>query len=95
MLATGHAAGVDADLPLDEFLERTRAFADQRTSMLQDLDAGRPLELGPILDAPLEVAAALGVAVPATRRIAALVHLLDRTRARRGERASAGEAGPT
>jgi 2-dehydropantoate 2-reductase len=94
MLATGRAAGVDADLPLADFLERTRAFADQRTSMLQDLDAGRPLELGPILDAPLEVAAALGVPAPATRRIAALVHLLERARMR-GVRAPTGEAAPT
>jgi 2-dehydropantoate 2-reductase len=91
MLAIGRASGLDVDLPRAAFLEKARAYGDQRTSMLQDLDAGRPLEIGPILDAPLEVAAVLGVAVPTARHLAALVHLLDATAAQRGVRPAASE----
>lgn len=40
-----------------------------RTSMLQDVEAGRPPELAPIVHAPLELAEARAVAMPETRRL--------------------------
>ncbi|QPM90331.1 ketopantoate reductase family protein [Pseudooceanicola algae] len=42
-----------------------------RTSMLQDAEAGRALELAPITHAPLELAGARGVAMPETARLLA------------------------
>jgi 2-dehydropantoate 2-reductase len=44
-----------------------------RTSMLQDFELGRPLELAAICDAVLELAARHGIAMPMTSAIAALV----------------------
>ena len=62
-------AGVGVRFPLDVQAriavgQRLGAF---RTSMLQDFDLGRPLELGAIADAPLELAERLRVPMPTTR----------------------------
>lgn len=43
-----------------------------RTSMLQDYDAGRTLELGALVDAVVEIGAKLGVATPMTAALGAL-----------------------
>ncbi|MFC3228557.1 ketopantoate reductase family protein [Marinibaculum pumilum] len=48
-----------------------------RTSMLQDVDAGRRLELEPIVGAVVEIADRLQVPVPSTRAIYGLARLLD------------------
>ena len=45
--------------------------------MKLDFDAGRPMELAAIYDAPLAVAASLGVPMPHVETIAAQLHLLD------------------
>ena len=49
------------------------ALGDFRTSMLQDADAGRPIELDGILGAAIEIADRQGIHVPASRRLYALV----------------------
>ncbi len=58
----------------------TRRIGAFRTSMLQDLEAGRPLELGPIIGALVEMAERLGEPAPVTRGIHGLVRLLDAAR---------------
>ena len=45
--------------------------------MMQDIRAGRALEIDAILNAVIEMADLTGVAVPALRNIAACVSLLD------------------
>jgi 2-dehydropantoate 2-reductase len=49
-----------------------------KTSMLQDLEAGRPMEIEAIAGATLELGERLGVPMPATRAVYACVKLLDR-----------------
>lgn len=49
-----------------------------RTSMLQDVDAGRRLEVEPIVGAVVEIADCLQVPVPGTRALYGLARLLDR-----------------
>ncbi len=51
-----------------------------RTSMLQDVDAGRAIELDAILGAMIEVAGRRGVEVPASRRTYALVRAFAASR---------------
>lgn len=46
-----------------------------RTSMLQDLERGRPLELGSIAEAMVEIGAAAGVPLPLTRAVLGLTRL--------------------
>ena len=48
-----------------------------RTSMLQDAEAGRPLEIGALLGAVVEIAGAVGEDVPFTRAVFGLARLLS------------------
>jgi 2-dehydropantoate 2-reductase len=53
----------------DEMIATGRAAGSFRTSMLQDFEAGRPLELEAIGYACLELAATAGVAMPTSRQL--------------------------
>ena len=54
-----------------------------KTSMLQDLEAGRPMELEAVVGAVVELGERLGVAMPATRsRLCVLEMLNERRRLR-------------
>jgi 2-dehydropantoate 2-reductase len=54
-----------------------------KTSMLQDLEAGRPMEIEAVVGAVVELGERLGVAMPATRTVYGCVKLLDQRRAGR------------
>jgi len=58
----------------------TRQLGAFRTSMLQDVDAGRPLEIDLLLSAPREIAVALGIATPCLDALTGLTRLFARTR---------------
>ena len=75
--------GVTFPVSLDRRLEAGLAVGDHRTSMLQDLEAGRRLELGCMSGAVVELAAHLGVDVPHTQAVHACATLLDKLRAER------------
>ncbi|MDQ4116714.1 MAG: oxidoreductase, partial [Actinomycetota bacterium] len=55
--------------------ERT---GEHKTSTLQDLERGRPMELDVLLAAVIELADLTGADVPTLRTVAALSDLLDR-----------------
>lgn len=75
LAAAAHGARLEID-PI-EFLRLGAEMGPVRTSMLQDFERGRPLELAAIGDAVVELAALYGLAMPATRALIA--------QARRGE----------
>jgi 2-dehydropantoate 2-reductase len=84
------AAALDIEFPvsLERRLEAGFAVGDHKTSMLQDLEAGKPLEYGCMTGALIELAEELAIPVPHTRAIHACVELLDRiTRTRTQQRA--------
>jgi len=58
----------------------TRKLGAFKTSMLQDLEAGRPLELAALLGAPHEIARHLGMAVPSLSALLGLARLMDAQR---------------
>jgi 2-dehydropantoate 2-reductase len=62
---------------LDRRLEAGIAVGDHKTSMLQDLEAGKRLELDCMTGAVTELAERLGVDVPHVRTIHACAKLLD------------------
>jgi len=66
-LHVGQALGVVDDVDIEARLAYAERLGDVKTSMLQDLEAGRPLELDPILGAVIELAQRLGVDVPRVR----------------------------
>jgi ketopantoate reductase len=59
-------------------LKRVKGNFSQQPSMMQDIRAGRPLELDAILGVVIEIAALTGVPVPTLTDIATCVDLLDR-----------------
>lgn len=81
-IAIARASGVDPDVDADERLRWAEHIADVKTSMLQDLEAGKPLELEPIVGAAVELAKRFGVAAPHTETVYALTKLLEKTVAR-------------
>jgi 2-dehydropantoate 2-reductase len=75
--------GITFPVSLDRRLEAGIAVGDHRTSMLQDLQAGKRLEIGCMTGAVVELAEHLDVEVPHTRAVHACVTLLDQLRAER------------
>jgi 2-dehydropantoate 2-reductase len=75
-LAVARAAGVEVGVTAEERLEMAMHIADVKTSTLQDLEAGKPLELEPICGAAIEIARQYGVPVPHIETVYALTRLL-------------------
>jgi 2-dehydropantoate 2-reductase len=75
--AVAEAFGVPLTIDVDQRLEDSRAIPDVRTSMLQDLLAGRPLEIVPVLGMVIELGRMAGVPVPTCRTTYALTVRLD------------------
>ena len=71
------ALGATLRISVDRRLEAGIEVGDHKTSMLQDLEAGKPLELDCITGAVIEIADRLGIAVPHTRTVHACAKLLD------------------
>jgi len=74
--------GVEFPVSLERRLEAGFEVGDHKTSMLQDLEAGKPLELDCLTGAVLELAAMLDVPAPHTRAVHACAKLLDARRTR-------------
>lgn len=79
VIAVANACNVPLDRRMaEDQLEYTRNFPPYKTSMLQDFEAGRPLEVEAIIGNVLQLALEHGVAVPAIRCCAALLHSVNR-----------------
>ena len=72
--------GIELPISIDQRMAGAEKVGAHKTSMLQDLEAGRPLELEPIVGATVELSERLGVAMPATRAVYACAKLLDERR---------------
>src|SRR5260370_12825882 len=75
--AVAAALGVNLRVPVEKRLEGGIRVGEHKTSMLQDLEAGRRLELACITGAVVELADRLDLAVPHTRTLYACAKLLD------------------
>lgn len=73
VLAIGRAVGVDADIDPEARIDMARALGKFKTSMLQDLEAGKPLEIDGLLAGTLEIAAKAGVRAPFTESLYGLI----------------------
>lgn len=76
----GEALGIQFGSDIDARIEAGRAVGTYRTSMLQDMEAGRRLEVDAILRAVTELGALVGVATPTVDAIASLVEMKARQR---------------
>ena len=74
----GKALGVKLPIGIDRRLERGFAVGDHKTSMLQDIEARKPLEHACMSGAVVELAQILGIPVPYLETVNALTVMLDR-----------------
>jgi 2-dehydropantoate 2-reductase len=74
-LEVARAAGIEIGVTAEERLEMAIHIADVKTSMLQDLEAGKPLELEPICGSTIELARQYGVPVPHIETVYTLTKL--------------------
>jgi 2-dehydropantoate 2-reductase len=80
--AVARAMGAEVATSIEKRMEGAAAVGEHKTSMLQDLEAARPLEVDALLGAVVELADGAGVAVPSLRVVYRLTKLLDETRRR-------------
>ncbi len=73
VLAIGRAVGVDADIDPEARIDMARALGRFKTSMHQDLEAGKPLEIDGLLAGTLEIARKAGVRAPFTESLYGLI----------------------
>ncbi|MEA2212836.1 MAG: 2-dehydropantoate 2-reductase [Solirubrobacteraceae bacterium] len=78
-LEVAHALGAEPSVSVERRLAGGEKVGEHRTSTLQDLQAGKPLELGPIIEAVVELAELTEVPVPSLRAVAAASGLLAKT----------------
>jgi 2-dehydropantoate 2-reductase len=71
--ATAEALGIRFAIDVEKRIEGAAEVGRHKTSMLQDLETGRPLEIEAILGAVVEMAGWVDVATPISRAMLALV----------------------
>jgi 2-dehydropantoate 2-reductase len=75
--------GVELPISIEQRMAGAEKVGAHKTSMLQDLEAGRPMELEAVVGAVVELGDRMGLPMTATRSVYACAKLLDeRSRAR-------------
>jgi 2-dehydropantoate 2-reductase len=78
-LEIARAVGADPSISIERRLEGAEGVGEHKPSTLQDLEAGKPLELPALVDAVVELADLTGVEAPSLRAVAAASGLLAET----------------
>ncbi|WP_091913161.1 2-dehydropantoate 2-reductase [Chitinasiproducens palmae] len=76
-VAVGERLGVPVGMSIDDRIAVTRQLGPIKTSMLQDAEAGRPMEIAPILGVFPELGARLGVPTPFCEAVLGLLAQRD------------------
>ena len=69
--------GIELPISIDQRMAGAEKVGEHKTSMLQDLEAGRPMELEAVVGAVIELGDRLGVPMPATRTVYACAAMLN------------------
>jgi 2-dehydropantoate 2-reductase len=72
------ALGIELPITIEQRIDGARRVGHHRTSMLQDLESGRRLELDALVGAVAEIGSVVGVPTPAIDHVFALTRLLER-----------------
>jgi len=72
--------GIEVPISIDQRMAGAEKVGAHKTSMLQDLEAGRPMELEAVVGAVVELGERLGVPMPSTRAVYACAKLLNAKR---------------
>jgi 2-dehydropantoate 2-reductase len=70
--------GIELPITIEQRMAGAEKVGAHKTSMLQDFEAGRPMELEAIVGAVVELGQRVGVAMPVTRTVYACAKMLDR-----------------
>src|SRR5438067_3432412 len=73
--------GIEMGVSIEQRLEGAEKVGHHKTSMLQDLESGRPMELEAIVGAVVELGDKMGLSLPCTKAVYACVKLLAQTTA--------------
>ena len=74
--AVAHGLGVELGVSIDQRMAGAAQVGHHKTSMLQDIETGRPLELESVVGAVLELGDMQGIPMPHTRTLYACTKLL-------------------
>jgi len=80
--AVARALGFELPVSIEQRMAGAGAVGEHKTSMLQDLEAGRPLELEAIVGAVVELGERLNIPMPHTRTVYACARLLAQAQAK-------------
>ena len=75
----GERLGATFRVPMERRIAGAEGVGKHKTSMLQDVEVGKPLEIDGMLGAVIELAEMTGVEVPTLRALYACVGLLSKT----------------
>ena len=75
--------GIELPISIDQRMAGAAKVGAHKTSMLQDFEAGRPMELEAVVGGVIELGEKLGVSMPATQAIYACTKWLDEHRGQR------------
>jgi 2-dehydropantoate 2-reductase len=75
--------GIELPISIDQRMAGAEKVGAHKTSMLQDYEAGRPMEIEAVVGAVVELGDKVGVPMPATRAVYGCARMLDAHRARR------------
>ena len=76
--AVAKSVGIEMLVSIDQRIAGAEKVGEHKTSMLQDLEAKRPLELDEVVGAVIELGERAGIGTPVLRAVYACAKLLDR-----------------
>lgn len=74
--AVSNKLGLELPITIDQRIAGAEKVGEHKTSMLQDLEAGRPMEVEALIGAVVELGERVGLAMPVTRTVYSCVKLL-------------------
>ena len=84
--AVAEKLGATFRVTLEKRIEGAEKVGKHKTSTLQDVEAGRRVEIDALIGSVIELGELVGVATPAVRAVYALMKLLDKTMAQENAR---------
>jgi 2-dehydropantoate 2-reductase len=75
--AVGRSVGIELPVSVERRMQGAASVGEHKTSMLQDIEARKPLELDALLGAVIEIAGWHDVAVPSLRALYGLARLAE------------------
>jgi len=90
--AISHRLGMELPITIDQRIAGAEKIGEHKTSMLQDLETGRPLELEALVGSVVELGERIGVPTPYLQAVYACTKLLAASRSQTGPQPAPADA---